>query len=96
MGGVNFWEERGGSQHIRQESWIHYQDGMDEAGMVVRLGWWDAHKVRLLQQELIAVYRPLPGGEGWLELQTTFTPILENSGWRGRISAFWGCGWRRA
>ena len=45
--------------------------------MVVRLGWYDAHKVRLLQQELIAVYRPLPGGEGWLELQTRFTPAVD-------------------
>ncbi len=77
VAGVNFWEERGGSQQVRQEAWVHYQDGADEAGMVVRLGWWDAHKVRLLQQELIAVYRPLTGGEGWLELQTTFTPVLE-------------------
>jgi hypothetical protein len=77
VAGVNFWEERGGSQQIRQESWVHYQDGGDEAGMVVRLGWFDAHKVRLLQQELIAVYRPLPAGEGWFELQTVFTPVLE-------------------
>ncbi len=77
VGGVNFWEERGGSQQIRQEAWIHYQDGPHEAGIVVRLGWFDAHKVRLLQQELIAVYRPLPGGEGWLELQTTFMPAVD-------------------
>ncbi len=77
IGGVNFWEERGGTQQIRQESWIHYQDGADEAGMVIRLGWWDAHKVRLMQQELIAVYRPLPAGEGWLELQTSFTSALD-------------------
>jgi hypothetical protein len=45
--------------------------------MVVRLGWYDSHKVRLLEQELIAVYRPLPAGEGWLELQTTFSTPLE-------------------
>ncbi len=77
VGGVNFWEERGGSQQIRQEGWIHYQDGSEEAGLVVRLGWFDAHKVKLLQQELIAVYRPLANGEGWLEIQTTFLPTLE-------------------
>ena len=77
VGGVNFWEERGGSQQIRQEEWVHYQDGADEAGMVVRLGWIDLHKVRLLQQELIAVYKPLANGEGLLELQTSFTPVLE-------------------
>lgn len=77
VAGVNFWEERGGSQQIRQESWLHYQDGDDEAGMVVRIGWYDAHKVRLLQQELIAVYKPLNGGESWIELQTTFAPAHE-------------------
>lgn len=77
IGGVNFWEERGGAQQIRQEGWIHYQDGHDYAAIVVRLGWIDAHKVRLVQQELIAVYRPLANEEGWIELQTTFTPVTE-------------------
>lgn len=77
VAGVNFWEERGGSQQVRQEAWIHYQDGADEAGIVVRLGWIDAHKVKLVQQEMIAVYRPLAQGEGWLELQSSFTPTLE-------------------
>jgi hypothetical protein len=77
VGGVNFWEERGGGQRIKQDAWVHYQDGADEAGLVVRLGWYDAHNVRLLQQEMIAVYRPLEQGEGWLELQATFTPILD-------------------
>jgi hypothetical protein len=77
IGGVNFWEERGGAQRIVQDAWVHYQDGADEAGMVVRLGWYDSHNTRLVQQELIAVYRPLPAGEGWLELQTTFVPVLD-------------------
>lgn len=77
VNGVNFWEERGGSQQVRQEAWVHYQDGADEAGMVVRLGWFDPHRTKLVQQELIAVYRPLVGNEGWLELQTTFVPTLE-------------------
>jgi hypothetical protein len=75
--GVNFWEERGGAQQIRQDAWVHYQDGADEAALVVRLGWCDLHKVRLVQQELLAVYRPLPAGEAWLELQTTFTPATD-------------------
>jgi Family of unknown function (DUF6807) len=77
IAGVNFWEERGGSQQIRQEGWIHYQDGGDYAGIVVRLGWIDAHKVRLVQQEMIAVYQPMANNEAWLELQTTFTPVME-------------------
>jgi hypothetical protein len=45
--------------------------------MVVEIGWFDAHAVRLLKQELIAVLRPLERGETWLELQTTFTPVLD-------------------
>ncbi len=77
LAGVNFWEERGPGPTIRQDAWLHYQDGADAAGMAVRLGWYDAHNARLVQQELIAVYRPLAGGEGWLELQTTFTPALD-------------------
>src|SRR5262249_26603354 len=77
VGGGNFWEERGGAQQIRQDAWVHYQDGPEEAGMVVRLGWYDTHNARLMQQELSAVYRPLLGNEGWLELQTTLTPVVE-------------------
>lgn len=77
VGGVNFWEERGGSQQIRQDAWVHYQDGEAESAMAVRLGWYDAHKVRLLQQELIAVFRPLSDKETWLEIQTRFTPATD-------------------
>jgi hypothetical protein len=80
VAGVSFWAERlnaPSQPQIRQESWVHYQDGADEAGLAIRIGWFDAHKARLLQQEMIAVYRPLDGGEGWLELQTTFTPALD-------------------
>jgi hypothetical protein len=86
VAGVSFWQERprgadasplASGPQIRQESWVHYQDGAEEAGFVVRIGWFDAHKVRLVQQEMIAVYRPLPGDESWLELQTTFTPALD-------------------
>src|SRR5207302_767273 len=41
------------------------------------LGWYDAHKVQLLRQDLIAVFRPLPGKETWLELQARFSSVLE-------------------
>ncbi len=77
IGGVNFWEERGGKQQVRQDDWVHYQDGDDEAGIVVRIGYYDVHNVRLLQQQMIAVYRPLADGEGWLELQNEFTPVMD-------------------
>ncbi len=73
---LNFWEERGGAQQIRQEQWIHYQDGEDEAGMAVRLGWFDGHNAKVLQQEFILVYRPLAENEGWFEIQSTFTTGL--------------------
>lgn len=81
VAGVNFWEERpttpGGPQ-IRQEAWVHYQDGANEAGLVVKIGWFDAHKVKLIQQEMIAVYRPLPDDESWLEIQSSWSPALES------------------
>jgi hypothetical protein len=80
VAGVNFWEEKPtvpGGPRIRQEGWLHYQDGDAEAGLAVRIGWFDAHAVRLMQQEMIAVYRPLPDGEGWLEVQAAFTPALD-------------------
>src|SRR5262245_30435114 len=51
VAGLGFWNDQSGPQQIRQEEWVHYQDGDDEAGMVVRLGWFDAHGVRLLRQE---------------------------------------------
>jgi hypothetical protein len=77
VAGVNFWEEAGGTPQIRQERWAHYQDGDDEAGMVVEIGWFDAHNVRLLKQDLVAVLRPLEHDETWLELQTSFTPVMD-------------------
>jgi hypothetical protein len=63
--------------------------------MVVEVGWFDPHAVRLLKQELIAVLRPLERGETWLELQTSFTPVMDglklgktNSGFLGlRVAA---------
>ncbi|MGF1578497.1 MAG: PmoA family protein [Gemmataceae bacterium] len=76
IGDLNFWEERGGAQQIRQEQWIHYQDGEDEAGMAIRLGWFDGHNAKVLGQDLTLVYRPLPENEGWFEIQSTFTTSL--------------------
>lgn len=77
VGGVDFWSETPGTQQVRQEAWVHYQDGADEAGIVVRLGWFDAHQVKLLQQEMIAVYRPLDRDEGWIEIQTRIVPTMD-------------------
>ncbi len=84
VAGVSFWEE-GKDPQIRQERWVLYEDGPDEAAMVVELGWFDAHNVRLLRQQLIAVVRAVGSasssndlGEMELEVQATFTPDLSS------------------
>lgn len=83
VGGVSFWEE-GKEPQLRQERWMLYEDGPAEAAMVVELGWYDAHNVRLMRQQLIAALRPVGAasppndlGEIELEVQTTFTPEME-------------------
>jgi hypothetical protein len=83
VGGVSFWEE-GEDPQLRQERWMLYEDGPAEAAMVVELGWYDAHNVRLMRQQLIAALRPAgpaspPNdlGEIELEVQATFTPEME-------------------
>jgi hypothetical protein len=78
IAGVNFWEDRpANTQQVRQENWVHYQDGEAEALAAVRLGWFDAHAVKLMQQDLLIVWRPLPAGESELELQSVFTTALD-------------------
>ena len=72
VGGVDFWSERSGGQHIRQTTWIHYQDGDDAALMAVRLGWFDAHGVKLLSQDLVLSLTELDDGEYLVELQSEF------------------------
>lgn len=67
VNGVDFWADGGGS--IRQKHWYAYRDGTQECIMAVRLGWYDGNGVELLDQDLVAAMRPLPGGESVLELQ---------------------------
>ena len=73
VAGLNFWGDNN-KNRVRQDNWVHYQDSDDEAVMVTDIGWYDGHAAKLMQQRLIAALRPLPEGETWLELQTTFTP----------------------
>lgn len=80
VAGVSFWAD--GPRDvpgptIRQDAWLHYQDGSDDAAIAVDLGWYDAHKVRLIKHQLIAVVRPLAEGECFVELQSTFVPELD-------------------
>ena len=83
VGGVSFWEE-GKEPQLRQERWVLYEDAPGEAAMVVELGWYDAHNVRLMRQQQIVALRPVgpaspPSdlGEIELEVQATFTPEME-------------------
>ncbi|MFO0878395.1 MAG: PmoA family protein [Gemmataceae bacterium] len=76
VGGVDFWAQKTVPPQVRQEAWVHYQDGDDEAGIVVRLAWIDAHKSTLLHLDLITVLRPLDGKESWIELQCRLTTPL--------------------
>ncbi len=78
IAGVNFWEEKnspGNKPQIRQDLWLHYQDGDSEASMAVQLGWYDSHSVKLINQELLVLLRPLPNNELWMEIQSKFTPV---------------------
>jgi hypothetical protein len=76
--GIDFWSNSGPAR-IRQQHWLAYQDGDQEAIMAVTLGWYDGHDPReLLRQELIAIVRPGEGGETFLELQATFHPQAES------------------
>ncbi|NOX54574.1 MAG: hypothetical protein GXP27_09080 [Planctomycetes bacterium] len=75
--GIDFWSDQTQAR-IRQQQWLAYEDGDEEAVMAVRLGWYDGHNPReLLQQELVAAVRPLDRGETLLELQATFRPIAD-------------------
>jgi len=75
--GINFWGDNTEAK-IRQQEWLAYEDGDEEAILAARLLWTDGHDpAPLLEQEMIAAVRPLPGGETLLEVQTTFTPRSE-------------------
>ena len=76
--GVDFWSDRTDAR-IRQQQWLAYADGDDEALLAMQLGWFDGHDpVALIEQELVAAVRPGPRGETFLELQATFRPQAES------------------
>ncbi|HUG93940.1 MAG TPA: PmoA family protein [Planctomycetaceae bacterium] len=76
--GIDFWSDQTAAR-IRQKEWLVYEDGDDEARLAVRLGWYDGHNPEeLLEQDLIALVRPGPQGETFLELQSTFRPRAES------------------
>nr|MDQ3330874.1 PmoA family protein [Planctomycetota bacterium] len=79
VSGVDFWSGRSPA-FIRQQQWLAYASGDDEAIMAVRLGWYDGHDPQeLMIQELVAAFIPQQAGDegSSLELQATFTPTSE-------------------
>lgn len=75
--GIDFWSE-GKPPRIRQKQWMVYRDGEDEALMAVQLGWFDGHDPKeLIEQEVIAVIRPGPDRETFVEIQTSLKPTAE-------------------
>ncbi len=78
VAGINFWGNNT-TARIRQTEWLCYEEGDDEARMVVKLHWTDGHDPKeLIQQELIAIVRPGDKKETFLEIQTTFVPVAES------------------
>ena len=79
VAGVNFWGDEGTNLgRVRQKQWLAYEDGDSEAVMAVLLGWVDGEGRELMEQEVVAAWRP--GGKSGheLELQLTFRPRGES------------------
>ncbi len=75
VSGINFWADNGKGK-VRQKQWLAYQDGNDEAVMAFSLGWFIGEHQELLDQEVIAAWRPGSGNGYELELQITFNSKL--------------------
>jgi hypothetical protein len=76
--GIDFWSDNTAAR-IKQKEWLVYQNGDDEAVMAALLGWYDGHDPQeLLEQEVIAIVRPGPESETFLELQSTFRPKADS------------------
>ena len=76
--GIDFWSDNTVAR-IRQKHWLVYEDGDDRAVLATQLGWYDGHDpAELIEQTVIAIVRPLDGGETLLELQSIFIPKAES------------------
>jgi hypothetical protein len=78
VGDTNLWEDRPKElQGVRQEQWLALADGEDACAGSFRLGWYDRQNVAVLRQDLVIAYRPLPGGESEIELQSDLSTPLD-------------------
>jgi hypothetical protein len=74
---MDFWSENGGTA-IRQQQWLAYANGDEDARYACRLGWYDGHDPRaLMQQEVIFSVRPDEDDGVMLEIQTSLKPTSE-------------------
>lgn len=75
--GFNFWADARHTKKpgtIRQKNWLAYADGVTEAIMASRLGWYDDTGKELMEQDVVAALIPLTNGEHILEIQITLRP----------------------
>ncbi|MFO0956343.1 MAG: PmoA family protein [Isosphaeraceae bacterium] len=75
VGGVNFWEEKGGVDvKIRHRRVTAYRDSSDWSAMVAELDWW-ANGRSMLQQRLIVAFEPRDDGGFALDLDCRFEAV---------------------
>ena len=71
VAGTDFWSDQGKGR-VRQKQWLAYEDGDQEAVLAVLLGWFGEGDRELMEQEVVAAWRPGAGLGYELELQLTF------------------------
>ncbi len=76
--GIDFWSDNTDAR-IRQKEWLVFEEGDERGILATRLGWYDGHEPKeLLDQIVIAVFRPAGDGETLLELQSIFHPTADS------------------
>jgi hypothetical protein len=76
--GIDFWGDNSDAV-IRQQQWLAYEDGDDDARIAVQLRWYDGHNPEaLIQQEMITAVAPAPDDGVFVEIQTSLTSIAES------------------
>lgn len=76
--GIDFWSDNTGAR-IQQKEWLVFEEGDERAILATRLGWFDGHEPKeLVDQVVIAIFRPAANGETLLELQSIFHPTSDS------------------
>ena len=82
--GIDFWSDQTEAV-IRQQGWLAYEDGNEEARMAVELHWFDGHDPQpLIAQQVIFAITPGESRDGsqhaelTLEIQTSMTSFADS------------------